>query len=146
MFVDVNFYGIHGPNVCDGDYSQLQKHFKSFVISERPDVIPFEYEFFNKIYIVELKNNMVRSDIKKFLWLYSDPDHITTPQNVIFINEFLYKHRDINNFWMVITYGLYDLLKSSNHSKNSIGEPWSKFLTEGCYDPRLLIYIEQFCN
>lgn len=145
MLSDVNFCGISDGIICkDGDYSQIQKHFKiEKLFIEAHKFLKFyetkSIDEDNTILIVEFYNTSyertINDDIKKCLWTQSNPNCKIL---AVIFNDHWTNNNAIYNFWQIVTCGLGRLCNLQ------IAGPWYDFLTKGCYDPRLLIYIEQF--
>ena len=156
LFSQINLYGVSGRifdpiqikkqfKIYGGPFTEeFVQNYESLIRKEdAEDTIIIEFLEYYDLY-----DEYVRQ--KKCLWMQSDPD--CKIFHVLFVDELQrdlviidgMKYNIVYNFWMIITYGLHNLLEQ--HTLLKQHGLWSKFLTEGCYDPRILIYIEQFCD
>lgn len=122
----------------------------------------------DKIHIIHLymKTQRSRCSIKKCLRFMFDPkfqysdavfiDETDLPNPSIYIRHDpqTVRHNDIFNLMQIVTYGLYEPIHKNTTLFDAFSAPsitfsmqeWPNFLTQGCYDPRLFLFIHDFCS
>lgn len=165
---NVKLSDVESPNVKLSDVkNHIKKQFKIIQKINKHDTFSYFLKFLKKnvLYITNLRvlcceveifeieiwfifRYFSRDGVKKCLWLQSDPNFNCI--DIFFTNDPYYWYSkndmiDIYNLWRIVACGLCNSSMLNKPIKSSpLMQTWTDFLTNGCYDPRILIYIEQF--